>query len=46
MHQTEKKSLWKEEMSYGWLVGVDPSFALGAPAIILYIVTIDSNFSF
>ena len=29
-----------------WLVDVDPSFALGAPEIILYIVTIDGSFSF
>ena len=30
----------------GWLVDVDPSFALGAPEIILYKVTIDGSFSF
>ena len=29
-----------------WLVDVDPSFALGAPEIILYKVTIDGSFSF
>ena len=30
----------------GWLIDVDPSFALGAPEIILYKVTIDGSFSF